>query len=143
MLNLGYWYPIRDGDPRGRAMLNAHYSARRYKNKRPRLFVGPGEKLVLMTASSDAMFIWRKFISDDGQTGINCAAFRNESAVLSSVLIHEAMQLAWQRWPGERLYTYINPRRVRSTNPGYCFLQAGWSRCGQTRGGLLILEVFP
>jgi len=30
----------------------------------------------------------------------------------------------------------INPRRVKSTNPGYCFLVAGWRRCGQTAGGL-------
>jgi hypothetical protein len=29
---------------------------------------------------------------------------------------------------------------VRSTNPGFCFLVAGWRRCGRTKGGLLILE---
>jgi hypothetical protein len=29
---------------------------------------------------------------------------------------------------------------VRSANPGYCFLKAGWRQCGWTQGGKLILE---
>lgn len=37
-------------------------------------------------------------------------------------------------------YTYVNPEKVRSSNPGFCFLVAGWQRCGRTRSGLLILE---
>jgi hypothetical protein len=24
---------------------------------------------------------------------------------------------------------------VKSSNPGYCFLRAGWTRCGETKGG--------
>jgi len=62
----------------------------------------------------------------------------------SSDLIRSAMALAWQRWPGERLYTYVNPRFVKSANPGYCFLMAGWHRCGKTKSReLLILEALP
>lgn len=139
-----HWYAIKDGDPRGRWLLNRHYSARHYKDGRqPRLFVGPGEKMVLMTADGLALFVWRKFISDDGQEGVNCAVFRNEGPHLSSELIREAEQLAWSRWPGERLYTYVNPGKIRSTNPGYCFLMAGWKKCGVSKGGLVILEKLP
>lgn len=98
--------------------------------------------MVLLTPCARALFVWRKFISKDGQQGVNCAIFRNEGAGLSSQLILDAMQLAWQRWPGERFYTYVNPRRVLSSNPGYCFLRAGWRRCGITKTRkLLILEV--
>lgn len=143
---LGLWYAIRDGDPRLRAALDRHYSARRYQDeRRPRLSVGPGEKMVLMTSDSRAVFVWRKFISDNGQDGVNCAVFRNEAPelYLSSDLIREADELAWRRWPGERLYTYVNPRKVASANPGYCFLMAGWHKCGATKRGLIILEVFP
>jgi hypothetical protein len=94
-----------------------------------------------MTPDSRAIFVWRRFIPDDGQQGVNCAVFRNEGyPVLSSVLIREACELAWQRWPGERLYTYVNPRRIKSTNPGCCFKAAGWKRCGVSKGGLVILE---
>ena len=33
------------------------------------------------------------------------------------------------------LYTYVAPSRIRSSNPGYCFLKAGWLRSGMTKGG--------
>lgn len=139
-----HWFGMPDGDRRARSLLNRHYSARVYRDRRnPALMVGPGEKMVLMTTDCLALFIWRKFISCDGQAGINCAAFRNEGPYLSSELILEAETIAWQRWPGERLYTYVNPRRIKSTNPGYCFLAAGWNRCGVTAGGLTILEKYP
>ena len=110
------------------------------------LFVGPGEKLVLIGHDDRALFVWRRFISMDRQEGVCCSVFRNESPALSSELIREADALADERWPQEaRHYTYVAPQRVRSTNPGYCFQQAGWRRCGLTKGGhgrdqLVILE---
>jgi hypothetical protein len=83
----------------------------------------------------------RKFISGDGQKGINCAVFRNEGAGLSSDLIMAADALADERWPGERHFTYVDPQEVKSSNPGYCFLRAGWRKCGITKHRkLLILE---
>jgi hypothetical protein len=141
-LQLGVWIEIKDGNDTARNIFDGHYSRHVYADgRKPKLFVGPGEKLVLITPEADALFIWRKFISGDGQQGVNCAAFRNESKRLSSELILEAERLAWERWPGERLYTYVDPRKIRSTNPGYCFLQAGWNRCGITKHNkLLILE---
>ncbi|MDR1160049.1 MAG: hypothetical protein LBK69_05415, partial [Syntrophomonadaceae bacterium] len=65
---------------------------------------------------------------------------RNESRILSSTLIKEAEEHAWRRWTGERLYTYVNPKKIRSSNPGYCFKIAGWTHCGFTKGALVILE---
>jgi hypothetical protein len=99
--------------------------------------------MVLITPECNALFVWRKFISDDGQEGVNCAVFRNEGTRLSSELINEAEILAWSRWPRERLYTYVAPRKIRSTNPGYCFLMAGWNPCGHSKGGLVILDKNP
>lgn len=144
-ITTGYWWEVKDGDDRARQLFDRHYSRRRYQDGRnPLLFVGPGEKIVLLTPACDALFVWRKFISADGQQGVNCAVFRNESSTLSSELIAEAEALAWRRWPGERLYTYVNPRRIRSANPGCCFLKAGWKRCGVTKAKkLIILEKLP
>lgn len=100
--------------------------------------------MVLLTVTCDALFVWRKFRSDDGQQGVNCAIFRNEGSVLSSELIKEACDLAWQRWPGERLYTYIADAKIRSVNPGACFKFAGWRVCGRNKDGrLTILELVP
>ena len=142
-IGMTYWIQTRDGDPFARAIFDRHYSRRKYADGRaPSLFVGPGFKLVLLSTGMDAVFVWRKFISADKRfgEGVNCAVFRNEGPVLSSTLIREAMDIAWERWPGERLYTYVNSKRIRSTNPGACFKHAGWVRCGKTKGGLDVLE---
>jgi len=136
-----YWHGVKDGNKTDLELYNRHYSAYQYADGRERkLFVGPGEKTVLLTEKEDALFVWRKFLDASGQKGINCAVFRNESAVLSSVLIAEAMRIALRRWPGERLYTYVNPQKIKSINPGCCFKAAGWKTCGLTKGGLIILH---
>jgi hypothetical protein len=135
------WYLSKDGDKDCLALYEKHYSAYQYRDGRTRkLFVGPGEKVVLRTLRADAMFVWRKFIDDSGQQGINCAVFRNESAHQSSTLIRQADAIADCIWLDSRHYTYVNAERVSSKNPGYCFQRAGWRRCGRTKGGLLIME---
>lgn len=135
----------RDGDDTARTLFQLHYSYKPYADgRRPKLFVGPGEKLVMLRRDANALFVWRKFVSGDGQQGVNCAVFRNEGDELSSTLIREADAIADERWPGERHYTYVNPRKIRSSNPGYCFKAAGWWTCGETKHNkLTILERLP
>lgn|SRR3990167_1487158 len=139
------WYGVKDGNTTARDIFNRHYSRHFYADgRKPKLFVGPGEKMVLMTPDFKALFVWRKFISGDGQRGVNCAVFRNEGNYLSSDLILEAEQLAWNTWPNERLYTYVNPKGIKSSNPGYCFLKAGWAKVGITKvNKLIILAKMP
>lgn len=140
-----HWTQVRDGNATARALFDRHYSRHHYRDGRDQSrFVGPGERIVLLTPCARALLVWRKFISLDQQEGVNCAIFRNEGAGLSSELLLSGMQIAWQRWPGERLYTYVNPRRIQSVNPGYCFKKAGWRNCGVTKGRkLIVLEVMP
>ena len=143
--DFGLWYAVKDGFGPARALFDRHYSRYHYKDgRKPKLFVGPGEKMVLMTSTYDALFVWRKFISGDGQQGINCSIFRNESNHRSSDLILRAEYLARVRWPeNDRFYTYVNPRAVQSSNPGYCFKVAGWRKCGITKVNKLhILEKY-
>jgi hypothetical protein len=140
----GHWLATKDGDRAALDLFKRHYSFHHYKDNRPHtIFVGPGYKMVLVTSDYRALFVWRKFIDKSGQQGINCAVFRNESDLLSSALILEAEALAWALWPGQRLYTYVNPRKIKSRNPGYCFKMAGWRECGKSTKGLIILEKFP
>ncbi len=136
------WIRVRDGNRTALSIFDRHYSSRRAHVRRVDQFVGPGFKLVLLTPDARALFAWRKFINDDGQHGINCAVFRNEGSGggRSSDLIRAADVIAFEKWPGERHYTYVDPGEIRSTNPGYCFIKAGWRRCGMTKGGLHILE---
>lgn len=123
----GPWVSIVDGDDAAREFFDQHYSRYHYADgRKPKLFVGPGEKLVLTTPCRRALFVWRKFESKDDQTGINCVVFRNAGAGTASDLIVAADLIADRRWPGERHYTYVNPRKVKGNPPGNVFLRAGW-----------------
>ena len=137
-----YWYLTSDGDEYCLELYERHYSCKTYADGRKRkLFVGPGEKLVLRTWKADAMFVWRKFVDDSGQKGINCAVFRNESQIQSSKLIQEADAIADAIWPNQRHYTFVNAQKIKSNNAGYCFKRAGWKVYGETKiNKLIILE---
>ena len=145
------WWLSKDGDAQARALFDRHYSRTRYQDGRqPKLFVGPGFKRVLVRpafpwggigSEYDALFVWRDFHSADGQQGVCCSIFRNESDVRSSRLILEAEEfIQMSELMSPRFYTYVNAACVRSSNPGFCFIRAGWRRCGATAGGLIILE---
>lgn len=144
----GYWMPSWRSDPRAVSLYSRHYSHE--KNARPgrqlRNCVGPGETMVLLSHDCSAVFVWLHNIIErwDKQTGVCCTLFRNEGQILSSDLIREACDLAWERWPGQRLWTYVWPAKIRSTNPGACFKKAGWRTCGRNADGrLTILEIYP
>ena len=167
----GYWLPVRDADPRVISLYERHYSADPKKRGRHRSGIaGPSERMILLTVDSQALYVWRLILPPDqrisvlarpdrrrakkglpigvksssyfgDQYGVMCSIFRNESTVLSSLLIEEACQLAWQRWPGKRLFTYVWDTKVKSVNPGYCFKVAGFKTCGRNADGRLsILE---
>jgi hypothetical protein len=144
LLPFATWVPILDGDATAAAMYERHYSSARSRARRQArgtmLFLGPGEKLVLMTPCRRALFAWRlERYRASGQAGVECAVFRNEGAGLSSDLIRAADAIADARWPGERKFTHVDPRAVQSSNPGFCFLKAGWERCGVTKSRRLVI----
>lgn len=137
MLIEGHWIQVKDGDPRASAIFKRHYTARRGVDYCRYGFSGKGESMILLTERCDALFCWRMV---EGE-GVVCSVFRNEGATLSSELIREAVDLAQQRWPGQRLYTYVNQRLVRGD--GKCFKAAGWHKlAGRTKKlGLITLEI--
>lgn len=112
---------------------------------------------MLLTANADAAFVWRKFSGNPEmiekygwQTGIGCAFFRNEGPVRSSELIREAVDIAWRRWPGQRLFTFVEDAKVATAGQagrnkaGWCYRKAGWRVCGRNADGrLTILELLP
>lgn len=143
------WLEMRDGDESCRAIFDRHYSRNVYADgRRPKLFIGPGEKMVLMRADGRGLFAWRKFIDDavPKQDGVNCAIFRSESDEIASEMILEAEIPARGRWGQERFYTYVDPAKVRPTIVrgypvwGFCFYRAGWKFAGVTKSGKIILE---
>ena len=160
----GRWFSVTDKDPRAVAMYRRHYSAQANRAK-PRQqahqrgvreggIAGTGDYLALMTSMCDALFVWKRYpdgVSIDGsQRGVVCSVFRNEGPVRSSALIREAVDMAWQRWPGERLYTYVWDAKVKTADQkgrskvGWCYRKAGWKPAGRNADGrLTILEMLP
>lgn len=136
-----------------------HYSRRTPGSK---TFTGVGQEIVLVTdcgravwacirqktpmakgtgqsrgrkGSTDqkARYLWRNMM------------FRNLGAGLSSELVREATEVTYREWikrygalPEERLRTEIGLGYVKSTNPGFCYLMAGWER-GETKNKKLFL----
>jgi len=126
-------------DPEMSALADRHYSRRTVG---ARQFCYAGRKLVLRDYAGLVLFVWMWPYDElrmDGQTGYNCSIFRNESGRLSSEIILEAEQLALDKWGPNRFYTYVDGRKIRSTNPGFCFLKAGWRKDGFSKSGLLRL----
>lgn len=126
-------------DPEMSQLADRHYSRRTVG---ARQFLYSGRKLVLRNAEGTILWAWLfpdPTMRMDAQTGYNCAIFRNESDRRSSDIIREAEQWAIEKWGMDRMYTYVDPSKVRSSNPGYCYLQAGWHPHGYSKGGKRLL----
>ena len=141
------WCLSHRADPRAVTLADRHYS--RQKPGTPQ-FVPPGRCLVLLTEAADAVWVtswpFPEYVKHRWPGAWFCSMFRNESDELSSELITEAV--AATRWvrpdvPQFGMVTFVDRKKVRSTNPGYCFLQAGFVKDGRTAGGLRALRLAP
>jgi hypothetical protein len=124
-----------------RQLADRHYSRR---TPGARQFTYAARKLILRDTAGEVLWAWlwpQPELRMDGQEGYNCAIFRNESARRSSEIILEAEQHAIRYWGLRRMFTYVGRpgRDIRSTNPGFCYLQAGWHKHGYSRHGLRLL----
>ncbi len=64
----------------------------------------------------------------------------NETADVGLDIIAAALSHAIVSWVASDLMTiYVNPSKVKSTKPGYCFLKAGWRYSGKNKNGKLII----
>jgi hypothetical protein len=136
------WCISHKYDRAGAALADAHYSRRTIGAPQ---FMPPGQTLVLITPDRSAVFGWWRPHPRSGITAMNgldgwtCSIFRNTGPMLSSDLVLAAeleLQRAEQRGDlaapcgPDGLLTYIWARKIRSTNPGFCFLIAGWTKLG-------------
>ena len=138
----GPWVVTHKGDMSCRQLADRHYT--RQTVGAP-MFTRPGRNLVLRTPFGDAVWVTWSGIRDDGMDAWECALFRNESAHLSSDMIRWAVRASlaeWGRPPKDGFITYVDQTKVRSSNPGFCYIAAGWKKVGFSRKrGLLLLQV--
>lgn len=111
-------------------LADSHYSR---QTPGHREFMPPGSTLVLRNNDGSVVFGWLKQQKrDDGQRGVNCSIFRNESARRASSVVLEAELAARRKWGSVRLFTYIDPLKTRAIMRhgkrvvGFCFQAAGW-----------------
>ena len=131
--------PFHDGlmqigkfDPECVELADKHYSRQKVGTNQ---FMPPGRTIVLRNYEGTVVFGWLwQDKRDDGQQGYNCSIFRNESSRLSSDVILEAETYAFSVWGPNRVFTYIDPSKLRKQEhkyrhakvPGKCFFAAGW-----------------
>lgn len=132
------WQRTTKFDPRGASLADRHYS--RQKIGSPQ-FMPPGQTIILVTPAADAVFGWWRphpgsgVQSMNGLDGWTCTIFRNESSTRSSDLILDAELAIAEAGHGcgpDGMLTYVFDRKVRSTNPGFCFKCAGWDPRGRS-----------
>ena len=164
----GLWRVSSSSDPAALAVVDGtgrfeghgpHYSRR---TPGSRTFTGVGQEIVLV--SVDGAAVWavvrqrtpsrrgtgasrgRDGAPDDATRYIwRNMMFRNLGPALSSDLVREATELTYRLWPSkyggmpaERLRTEVDVRRVRSSNPGYCYKMAGYVADRTVRGKLYL-----
>lgn len=136
-----------------------HYSRR---TPGSRTFTGVGQEIVLVTY--DEMAVWavvRQRTPSAADSGVSRGRtgtidnrpffvwrnmlFRNLGGELSSYLILRALETTYREWtrrygalPIETLRTEIDPRKIRSTNPGCCYKKAGFHNARMVRGKLYL-----
>lgn len=139
------WRASHRYDPAGAALADRHYSRRKVGSPQ---FVPPGRCVVLVTTCARAVWVtsWQRHVRHAWPGAwVNCL-FRNEGAGLSSELIRQAVAATRAVWdpPELGLVTFVDPRWVRSRNPGYCYEAAGFRRVGRTRKeGLVVWQLLP
>lgn len=142
------WELSHRADPRALPIADRHYN--RQKPGTPQ-FVPPGRCIVLLTADADALWVsswpFAEYVKHAWAGAWVCSCFRNESDILSSTLIREALAVTQHFWgdpPEMGLVTFVDTEKVRKKRDwGRCYLRAGFKRCGQTKGGLVALLIEP
>lgn len=130
-------------DPELARLADRHYS--RGKIGSPQ-FVPPGYPIVLRNKDASVGWVWLRCkpgLRYDKQEGYCCTLFRRESGPRASEIILEAERWAIELWGPGRGFTYVDPRKVKSRNPGYCFIAAGWRKTGTSKSGLWLYVKDP
>jgi hypothetical protein len=143
------WALANRATPRACAIADRHYN--RQKIGSPQ-FVPPGRCIVLLNEGAGGSALWvtswpfAEYVKHEWPGAWINSLFRNESNWLSSLMIREAVAITRGIWPTPALgmVTFVDASKVKSKrDPGYCYLKAGFERCGKTKGGLIALQMLP
>lgn len=134
--------------PAARRIADRHYNRQSPGSAQ---FVPPGRCLVLLATEGTALWVtswpFPEYVKHRWPGAWVNSLFRREDGPwLASDMIREAVAASrwyWPSTPDQGLVTFVDPAKVDSRNPGYCYLQAGFERDGVTVGGLLAFRLRP
>ncbi len=135
-------------DPPARALADLHYNRRKIGSPQ---FMPPGRCLVLVSSCKRAVWgtSWpfAQYVKHAWAGAWVCSIFRNEGAGLSSELIRDAVAVTRWKWPEVPplgMITFVNRDKVRrKRDPGRCYRRAGFRVVGETKAGLVALQMLP
>lgn len=156
LLTAKHWHLSHRADPPARALADRHYSRQKVGTNQ---FVPPGRCLVLRT-SHPCSAVWvtswpfPQYVQHHWAGAWTCSLFRREEScpARASDLIKEAVAVTLWNWPippSLGMVTFIDRQKVKPTmvhgKPvwGWTYCKAGFLEAGETRGGLLCLQLLP
>jgi len=147
------WAKSWRADPVARALADRHYNRNKVGAAQ---FVPPGRCAVFITPCERAFWVtsfpFAQYVRHAWAGAWVCSAFRSEGAGVASDLIRSA--IAATRWdlgepPELGMITFVDRRKVRPIRVrgvdvwGWTYLKAGFAVAGETKGGLLALQMRP
>lgn len=144
---------VKPTEPSILEMVRNHYSYKVSIGQRPRTaktsktWWSNARLVVFSDPERTLVFAWqwpKDGIRKDGQNGFNNTLFhRSDRCVyLASDVILAAETAVVSHWGANRAYTYIDPDKVSSPNPGYCYKVAGWKQVCVSKSGKPLLEKY-
>ena len=146
------WLLTHRSELRSRLIADRHYNRQKVGS---RGFVPPGRCIVLLAKSEDALWVtswpFAQYVRHAWVGAWVNTLFRNESIDEASFLIREAISVTRSFWvaPPLGLVSFVDPKHVRPTKIrgktiyGYCYLKAGFTHVGFTKGGLWVWQILP
>ncbi len=149
------WRMSNRFEPAARYLADRHYN--RQKIGSPQ-FVPPGRCMVLYTKTPTGEAFWvtswpfAEYVKHAWAGAWVCSAFRNEGAGVASDMIVEAVAATREFFgepPALGMITFIDRKKVRPTRVrgadvwGWTYRKAGFIEAGETKGGLLALQLLP
>lgn len=146
------WQRSWKADPLARAIADRHYN--RHHVGHPQ-FVPPGRALVLRAPQALWITSWpfAEYVRHAWAGAWVCSCFRREGGeATASELIREACALTRGEYgdpPPLGMVTFLDrskvrPTKVRGSNVwGWTWLRAGFEHVGETKGGLMALQLRP
>lgn len=149
------WQTSHRADPFCADIADRHYSRQTIGSPQ---FVPPGSCFVLKAETPTGRAYWvtswpfAEYTKHAWAGAWICSAFRNEGAGRAADMIRDAVAATRAHYgepPALGMVTFVDRDKVRPTmvhgKPvwGWTFRKAGFKDCGETKGGLLALQLLP